>query len=359
MSTGQPSRRNNDDDQHPAASDATEALAPPAPLPTTLGGATQQAARSSGSASAPPPVPPPPIVPAPPVPSPPNASVPPMPAPPHAPAPPSGPPEAGHGDAVLTPAETVSSVRPRRMGWPVAAGLLLLLAVGGTLGFVAATLGGNDPSANVATSESVDPTETTSDPSEVDIGTSDNTAETAPAASATSPTYDSADPDAGSAGSGALGSAEGSEGDTAEPQTQGTPYSLGPVKFAVPEGFSPDFQAKVQDGGSLRSEFVGTGGQRVVVEINPGVIELSGIDSALELAESYRNNGRLLEEPYETEVAGLSTGVLNIEGKDGDIRADHFLNFDDSGMAVIGVDLYSLDDADALARQVVGSLESR
>ena len=94
------------------------------------------------------------------------------------------------------------------------------------------------------------------------------------------------------------------------------------------------------------------------MEINPGVVELSGIDSARELAESYRSNGRLLEEPYEAEIGGLETGVLNIEGKDGDIRADHFLNFGDSGMAVIGIDLYSLDDADALARDVVGSLES-
>ncbi len=176
-----------------------------------------------------------------------------------------------------------------------------------------------------------------------------------PATSATNPPYDSADPSAGNADT---GTTDGAEGGIAETEASGTQYSLGPVGFLVPDGFSPDFQAEVQDGGSLRSEFSGVGGQKIVVEINPGVVELSGIDSARELAESYRSNGRLLEEPYEAEIGGLETGVLNIEGKDGDIRADHFLNFGDSGMAVIGIDLYSLDDADALARDVVGSLES-
>lgn len=351
MSTDQPSRRDGSDDRYPSRSDATEAPAPPVPLPTSLGGTAQRTARSGGSASGPPPVPPPPNVPAPPVPSPPDASVPPMPAPPQAPAPPSGPPGGP------TPTDKGSSARPRRMGWLVAAGLLLLLAVGGAIGFVIATMGGSDSSANVAISESVDPTENTSDAVDVDSGTSDSTYETSATTSATSPTLDSADSAGGSVDAGGSGSTEGSEGGTAEPQTQGTQYSLGPVNFVVPEGFSPDFQAEVQDGGSLRSEFVGNGGQKVVVEINPGVIELSGIDSARDLAESYRSNGRLLEEPYEAEVAGLSTGVLNIEGKDGDIRADHFLNFGDSGMAVIGVDLYSLDDADVLARNVVSSLE--
>lgn len=226
------------------------------------------------------------------------------------------------------------------------------------MGFAVATLGGSsESSSTVAATESGGSQDQSA--TDFDDGVAAGDAEASGSQTPTTgATAAPADVDEGSFG----GDAEPdgtSEVETVptEPVEVGVRYSLGPVSFLVPDEFAPIVQAEQNEDGSLRSEFAGNGGQKIVVEINPGVIEMSGIDSARELAESYRSNGRLLEEPYEVEVGGLASGVMNIEGKEGDIRADHFFNFENSGMAVVGVDLTSLDSADALARDVVSSLE--
>ncbi|MEZ5371168.1 MAG: hypothetical protein R2704_00120 [Microthrixaceae bacterium] len=75
--------------------------------------------------------------------------------------------------------------------------------------------------------------------------------------------------------------------------------------------------------------------------------------SARELAVNFRDQGRLITEPYDAEVVGTPTAVLAIRGSEDDYRSDHFLIHDGNGMAVMGVDPSSFDAADELARRVI------
>lgn len=236
---------------------------------------------------------------------------------------------------------------------------MVLLAAGGAIGFVIATMTGDQNSPTVVAAEGDGVSNTTTNSSnETGRSQSSTGDQSASRPTSTRSTADTIDLGGSTSDGGAVrvGSSE-TEFEPEQPAPSGARYTLGPISFLIPDEFSPGIQAEMNVDGSLRSEFIGNGGQEIVVEINPGVIEESGITSAMELAENYRTNGRLLGEPYEAEVAGLATGVLNIEGKEGDKKADHFLNFGDSGMAVIGADPTSLDDADTLAREVVSSIE--
>lgn len=115
--------------------------------------------------------------------------------------------------------------------------------------------------------------------------------------------------------------------------------------------------AERRDDGALRSEFAGPGGQQVVVEVNPDSSS-DGLATAQELAGNFHDEGRLLREPYADEVGGNTTGVLAIRGTGGDFRSDHFLIYDGIGMAVLGIDLSSLDAADSLARSVIPTIST-
>ena len=147
--------------------------------------------------------------------------------------------------------------------------------------------------------------------------------------------------------------------DDANPESEAAigDYTLGIISFDVPSGFTPTVVAERRDDGALRSEFQGPGGQQVVVEFNPdGATD--GLATAQELAGTFRDQGRLLREPYADQVEGKSTGVLAIRGSEGDFRSDHFFVYDGNGMAVMGIDLSSLDAADSLARSVIPTISS-
>jgi hypothetical protein len=131
---------------------------------------------------------------------------------------------------------------------------------------------------------------------------------------------------------------------------------LGPLTFDVPSGFTATMVAERRDDGALRSEFAGPGGQEVIVEVNVDKPS-DGVATAHELAATYRDQGRLVREPYADEVGGITTGVLAIRGTADDYRSDHFLELGNNGMAVMGVDLASFDSADSLAKSVVQTLQ--
>ena len=97
-------------------------------------------------------------------------------------------------------------------------------------------------------------------------------------------------------------------------------------------------------------------GQEVIVEVNVGKPS-DGVATAHELAGTYRDQGRLVREPYADEVGGITTGVLAIRGTADDYRSDHFLELGNNGMAVMGVDLASFDSADSLATSVIQTLQ--
>ncbi|MBP9065733.1 MAG: hypothetical protein KBF84_06575 [Candidatus Microthrix sp.] len=141
------------------------------------------------------------------------------------------------------------------------------------------------------------------------------------------------------------------------PSTGGGDYTIGPLSFDVPSGFTATMVAELQDYGALRSEFQGPDGQELNVEVNVGKTS-DEMSSAGEQVDSFRDQGRLIKEPYPTDVDGTATAVLPVRGSDGDYRSDHFLNFDGNGMAVMGIDPSSFDAADSLARNVIPTLES-
>ena len=144
-------------------------------------------------------------------------------------------------------------------------------------------------------------------------------------------------------------------GGSTSPGTGGA-YTLGPLTFDVPSGFTATMVAERRDDGALRSEFAGPGGQEVIVEVNVDKPS-DGVATAHELAATYRDQGRLVREPYADEVGGITTGVLAIRGTADDYRSDHFLELGNNGMAVMGVDLASFDSADSLAKSVVQTLQ--
>lgn len=154
-----------------------------------------------------------------------------------------------------------------------------------------------------------------------------------------------------------LGQADVSDDLNTDPAFGTREHTLGAISFDVPSGFTAMVEGEVRDDGALRSEFQGPGGQQVVVEVNPDNSS-DGLASAQELAGNFRDQGRLLREPYADEVGGNTTGVLAIRGTDGDYRSDHFLTYDGYGMAVLGIDLSSLEAADSLARSVIPTIQS-
>ena len=158
-----------------------------------------------------------------------------------------------------------------------------------------------------------------------------------------------------SGGSSTVGTSSGTSRGSTSPGTGGA-YTLGPLTFDVPSGFTATMVAERRDDGALRSEFAGPGGQEVIVEVNVGKPS-DGVATAHELAATYRDQGRLVREPYADEVGGITTGVLAIRGTADDYRSDHFLELGNNGMAVMGVDLASFDSADSLAKSVVQTLQ--
>ena len=312
--------------------------------------------------SRPPGAPPPPTVPAPPSasPLPPGVGLP-APSPPVPPGP--SPYSAQPAGAYSIP-PVVLPEAPRGNGVPtgvwLAAALIAFLVVGGAIGYTISALGSKQNSSTVvaldaSTTQVAPPVAPAADPNQgsspqVVPATPDTVSHGRPAPTA-QPT-----PTAAQVTSPPATSPPAPEV-ADEPPPPGR-YLLGPLSFSVSSEYTPTKQGEPRDDGALRSEFAGSGGRQIVVEVNPGKVDGPPLQGAQELASSFRDQGRLIDEPFETQVGDVSTAVLNVNGTDGEFRADHFFNFDGNGMAVVGIDQVSIDNADAIARDVIVTVDS-
>ena len=241
-----------------------------------------------------------------------------------------------------------------RKRWPLVlltAISLVVLAAGGTIS--ALKLGSDEPGTTSTDQEAATPTTkrtatTRSSGSSEEAGPDDAGGDTDVSLPDRTPDANPTTDDGATAGG-------STSGGSTSPGTRGA-YTLGPLTFDVPSGFTATMVAERRDDGALRSEFAGPGGQEVIVEVNVDKPS-DGVATAHELAATYRDQGRLVREPYADEVGGITTGVLAIRGTADDYRSDHFLELGNNGMAVMGVDLASFDSADSLAKSVVQTLQ--
>jgi hypothetical protein len=182
---------------------------------------------------------------------------------------------------------------------------LVVLTAGGTI--IALKLGSDEPGTTSTDQEAATPTTKRTATTEIERVVGGGRGSTMAAATPTSacPTGprtrtrqsdDSATDGAHRRGQFTVGTSSGTSRGSTSPGAGGA-YTLGPLTFDVPSGFTATMVAERRDDGALRSEFAGPGGQEVIVEVNVGKPS-DGVDTAHELAGTYRDQGRLVREPY-------------------------------------------------------------